>query len=154
DNSDTLGVFRDITAQAPGAPAVGAKFDDVTKTDLYSGKLTIRSTEGLSIVGSIFGDPGTENGPIPAIDGPSTTFIGSVDRGGLDAAGRQSWVLGPNWLIAGLVSYHRDKNLESPGPGGDIVQIRDRTTPTLSFAGGLGYFERFSNRRYDYRLDG
>ena len=153
DNTDKLEVFKDITDFAAGAPVPGSTFDSKTKTDLYSGKLTIRPAASLDIVASVFGDPGTQSGPIRVINGPPSTFNGSIDSGGLDGALRASFVSGTSLVFNVQGAYHKEKNEESPGPGGSAVQYRDRTLAQIPVTGGLGFYQVQNFKRYAARAD-
>jgi outer membrane receptor protein involved in Fe transport len=153
DNRDNIEVFKDIRDFAEGAPPPGSEFELKTKNDLYSGKFTLRPAESLNIVASVFGDPGDQTGPIRVINGPTSTFLGKAETGGLDGSLRLSLVAAPSVIFNLQGGYHEEKNEETPGPGGSAVQYRDRNQPQIPLTGGIGFYQLQNFKRYSARAD-
>src|ERR1700737_4691357 len=93
------------TIQGNAGPGTGKLTGQTTarifNQDLYAGKLTFRILEGLSLVGSVFGDPSTlgPNLVTPISGSDPGTYQGTQEQGGTDYTGRLSGVVGSNFLF-------------------------------------------------------
>jgi hypothetical protein len=118
---------------------VGASIESKNKENLYAGKLTFRLTESQNIALSVFGDPSTTNGPIFAIAGPPSTFMGSLKTGGSDFTGRYAGVFGTNFVANVDAGRHKEKSIVG-GAGRNIPGTIDATVTPNVTSGGFGFF--------------
>jgi hypothetical protein len=119
----------------------GATTARIVNQDLYAGKLTFRVTEGISLVGSVFGDP-SSTGPnlVTPISGADPgTYQGTLDQGGLDYTGRLSGVVGSNFLFELQGAKHKEKNVQTPANTAD-VRFRYVTPSGIPGTGGYGFY--------------
>ena len=73
-------VIRDLKSQ--GAPVVGSVVDGQARDNRFAGKLTWHPAASSTLAVSVFGDPRRFAGPIGGINGPSSTYLGTLDTGG------------------------------------------------------------------------
>ncbi len=147
--------FLNSTTGAPGEGVLtGQTTARIVNQDLYAGKLTFRILEGLSLVGSVFGDPNT-TGPnliTPLAGAPPSTYQGTLEQGGVDYTGRLSGVVGSNFLFELQAAKHKEKTIQNPA---DIV---DRSFQTLvpagvPRAGGYGFYRTQDFSRNYFRAN-
>ena len=108
--------------------------------DLYAGKLTFRITEGISLVGSVFGDPSTlgPNLVTPNAGSEPGTYQGTTEQGGLDYTGRLSGVVGSNFLFELQAAKHQEKTVQTPA--NQLDRLFTTVTPAGQPAtGGFGF---------------
>jgi outer membrane receptor protein involved in Fe transport len=121
----------------------GLAFPRDTKSDLYSGKLTVRITDSTTLIGTIFADPQTNTGTLD--DTVSSTnplsYNGERALGGTDYAVKLTQLFGTFGLATAQYGRHRDSFLTTP-QGSDTQAVWDYTPglqgrPTAT-AGGFG----------------
>src|SRR5258708_37121752 len=108
-------VIRPLTS--PGSPALGSIVPADITQNLFAAKLTLKPSQNHTITGTIMGDPTTRDGAIFTrqngqefvINGPASTWQGTIDSGGIDSVGRYEGVFGSNTLVSLMVGQHREK---------------------------------------------
>jgi hypothetical protein len=131
---------------------VGAVLDTKVKNDLYAGKLTFRLTDSQNLSASLIGDPTTTSGPIFAIAGPPSTFMGELKTGGTDYNARYNGVFGSTFLVDAIAGRHNEQSSTS-GPGTEIPQLRDATVSPNVNTGGFAFFSKEKYNRTIGKLD-
>lgn len=130
------------------------------RTNIFSGKLTWRLDASNTLVGTVFGDPGTTNNQNLGILGPDSANLAKNDFGGTDFAARYNGIFGSHFLAEAQFGYHYEKNdfgAEDPANNLKITHIRQQTGfltdyfPDSGFA-GLPLTEKY--KRYAYRAAG
>jgi len=82
---------------------------DVTRTDIFSAKLTLRAGPSHTFVVSVFGDPGKTDGRLYTSAGPASAVLGSYEiGGGTDVAARWEGVFGSRVLAQAQYGYHEE----------------------------------------------
>ena len=121
------------------------------KSDLYSGKLTIRVTDSTTLIGTIFADPQTNNGDLSDLLVNSTnpnSYNAERKLGGTDYAVKLTQLFGTFGVATGQYARHKESYL-THAQGADQQVVWDYT-PTLQggpvFVGG-GYGEVFGATR-------
>ena len=144
------------TINGNAGPGTGTITNATTSTDviqqLYAGKLTFTILEGLTLVGSVFGDP-QSTGPnlaTPILGSDLGTFRGSTHTGGIDYTGRLSGVVASNFLFELQAAKHNEQTEPVPI---DIVDRRFQTvTPSgVATTGGFGFHQNQAFERNYYR---
>jgi len=114
------------------------------KSDLYSGKLTVRITDSTTLIGTIFADPQTNNGALSdlLINSPNpNSYNGERALGGTDYAVKATQLFSTFGLATAQYSRHKESFLTTP-QGSDLQRIVDNTPTTLGLpgatAGGFG----------------
>jgi hypothetical protein len=148
--TDNTTIIRTLTA--PGAPALNSVVERKTTRDLYAGKLTWRPAADHLLTVSAFGDPTKEDGNLFVIQGPPSTFAGTLDSGGTDIVARYDGTFGSSFLIRALYGRHREK-FTYGGPGRDTSLLLDQTVNPNARTGGWGFFQDQDFRRNVYKLD-
>jgi hypothetical protein len=152
DQRDEATILR--TLAAPGSPAVGSIVPADISKNLFAAKITLRPSQSHTITGTVFGDPNTRNGAIFTtannqqflINGPASTWQGTLDSGSVDSIGRYEGVYGSGTLLAVSVGQHREKEVYG-GPGASTPQFLDqRVTPTQA-SGGFGVYDNQNFKR-------
>lgn len=134
--------FLNSTTGAPGTGSLsGTSLSTDTIQQLYAGKMTFRILEGLSLVGSVFGDPSTQgpNLATPIAGADPGTFKGSVKQGGIDYSGRLSGVVASNFLFELQAARHNEKTVQSPLDTTDRLFLT-RTPLGVPSTGGFGFY--------------
>lgn len=139
----------------PGTGSLsGASLPTYIDQDLYAGKLTIRATDAISIVGSIFGDP-NDTGPnlgTPLAGAGPGTYQGTQKQGGMDYSGRVSGVIGTSFLFEGQAAKHQEENTPAPANAADPRLIT--TVPSgVPRQGGFGFYEAAKYNRNFFKAD-
>jgi hypothetical protein len=136
----------------PGSPALGSAIPNTTVTNLFSAKLTYKPANSQTLVFSAFGDPGTFDGNVFPIAGPSSTWTGTRTTGGSDLVGRYDAVFGGRTLLKLLYGHHLETSTTT-GEGSSIPLTLDETvTPNLR-SGGFGHFENSRYTRDVFKAD-
>ena len=130
----------------------GASTATETNQQLFAGKLTFRLTEGLSLVGSVFGDP-SDTGPnlaTPISGAAPGTYQGTVKQGGTDYSGRLSGVVGSSFLFELQGAKHQEKTVQAPA---NTLERRFSTVlPSgVPAQGGFGFFRTQTFARNFFR---
>ncbi|MEO7918268.1 MAG: TonB-dependent receptor [Thermoanaerobaculia bacterium] len=86
---------------------------DLTRNNLYSGKLTFRLGEANTITASAFGDPGTFDGRLLGTIGPDSAVLGTQDQGGADFSLKYDGIFGTRLLVQAQFGSHTDKRDQS-----------------------------------------
>lgn len=111
---------------------------DVTRTDIYSGKLTFRAGPSHSIVASVFGDPESFDGRMyPARRGPDSSVLAQHTGGGTDLVARWEGVFGSVLLAQAQYGYHEQEDTWTSGYA-DHLAFFDQRRGLLSAAPGSG----------------
>jgi hypothetical protein len=130
----------------------GATTERNVEQDLYAGKLTFRILEGLSLVGSVFGDP-TEIGPnlrTPIVGEPPGTYRGVLKQGGTDYTGRLQGLVGSQFSFELQAARHEEKNENAP-VGANERQFLPVVPAGLPRSGGYGFYQVQDFTRDYYR---
>ncbi len=132
------------TIDGNAGPGTGTLTGETTarifNQDLYAGKVTFRILEGLSLVGSVFGDPSTlgPNLSTPISGSDPGTYQGTQKQGGTDYTGRLSGVVGSSFLFELQAARHNEKTVQTPAA--DDLRLFSTVIPTgLPSTGGLGF---------------
>jgi outer membrane receptor protein involved in Fe transport len=135
------------TLTAPGAPALGSVVSGTINRNLYAGKLTYKLDAQNTLTASLFGDPSSREGPVffdiqgaPVINGPPSTFSGTLNTGGLDFVARYDGTFGNSFLVQAQYGRHRENTTYS-GAGTTQYQILDQTVNPNVRTGGFGGFQ-------------
>ena len=131
---------------------VGGALTTKTKSNLYAGKLTFRLSENQNLAASLFGDPRVTSGPLFAISGPPSTFMGDLKRGGDDYNGRYSGIFGTNFIVNAEAGQHKEKDVYG-GEGTTTPQLRDQTVSPEVRTGGFGGYSNEKYKRTVLKLD-
>ena len=106
---------------------------DVTRTDLFSAKLTLRAGPSHTFVASVFGDPTTFDGrQATNIRGPDSAVLAKHETGGTDVVARWEGIFGSKLLAQAQYGYHGEAERYSS-------DYADRLT-VMDFRRGLGQF--------------
>ncbi len=130
-----------------------------TGSNLYSGKLTFHINDQNSVIGTVFGDPTTDNGAIGLAIGPPSTYVGTDTVGGTDFSLRYEGILSSQWLVTAQYGRHHEDVSTLPGPDGNQIAVQDLTGEIVSASGGFGGITgngQFNDKKFtrsDYRLD-
>jgi outer membrane receptor for ferrienterochelin and colicin len=132
------------------------------RTNLYSGKLTWKLNESNTLVGSIFGDPGTTNSQPATLTtpGPDSAILQKNEPGATDGTARYNGIFGSRVVAEAQFGYHEEKNklgAQDPAANAAFTHLRQQTGsitdyfPDSGFA-GLTLDEKY--KRYAYRAAG
>ncbi len=149
--NDPVGHCSGPCDAGPGTGTLtGQSLSTVVDQDLFAGKLTFQVLEGLSIVGSIFGDP-TSTGPnlaTPIAGADPGTYLGTLKQGGTDYTGRLTGVVKSSLLFELQGALHAEKTVQTPDNSTDRRFIT--VTPSgVPATGGFGFHRDQSfNRTY------
>jgi hypothetical protein len=150
ENTDTT-VVRDLRSR--GAPAVGAVIPGERRDNRFAGKLTWRVASSGNVTFSAFGDPNRLTGPVTAINGPPSTYLGTHDAGGgADVTMRYEGTIGSSVLVRALYGQHRQSDRLS-GPGTETPRFDDLTVSPKASSGGIGTYDDSTARRDVYKID-
>src|SRR5207248_1148868 len=122
----TATILRPLTT--PGSPSVGAAIPSDTTAQSYSGKLTWKVANNHTLWASATGDPSNRNGYIFSVQGPPSTWQGTLKQN----TGVPNWtthydgVIGKNTLVRGVIGQDREKNAYT-GSGANTAQLLDNT---------------------------
>jgi hypothetical protein len=152
DQRDEATILRAL--DAPGSPTVGSTVPADIAKNLFAAKITFRPSQSHTITGTVFGDPNTRTGAIFTtangqqflINGPASTWQGTLDQGSVDSIGRYEGVYGSGTLLTVSVGQHREKTLYG-GPGASIPQFLDQRTATTQTSGGFGVYDNQNFKR-------
>ncbi len=124
----------------------------IVNQDLYAGKVTFRVLEGLSLVGSVFGDPATvgPNLRTPIAGELPGTYQGNQKTGGTDYSGRIQGVFGSRLIFEGQAAKHNERSELSPLDTSDRLFLTQVPTG-VPRTGGLGQFESQDFQRNFFR---
>ena len=94
DQRDEATILRVLAA--PGSPAVGSTVPADIAKNLFAAKGTFRLSQNHTLTATVFGDPSTRTGAIFTtangqqfvINGPASTWQGTLDQGSIDTVGR------------------------------------------------------------------
>ncbi len=148
---DEREVIRPI-GTVPGTPGVGSRVPLKTTRNLYSGKLTYNAASNQTIVFSVNGDPGKQDGAIFNISGPPSTWQGTIDSGAADFVGRYDGVFGNSWLLRGQAARHHEIQTYG-GAGSSTPLLLDQTVNPNLRTGGFGGYENHDFKRDEYKAD-
>ena len=149
ENSRTT-VIHDL--EAPAAPSTGSVVPSETRDDRFAGKLTWRPGASSTLGLSVFGDPRSIDGPLDAINGPPSTWSGTIDRGLANATLRYEGTFAHSWLVQ-VLAGRNDLTRNTGGPGTDTPRFDDLTVSPAASTGGLGRYTDRTYRRDVARLD-
>lgn len=108
----------------------GQAFPRDTKSDLYSGKLTVRITDSTTLIGTIFADPQTNTGTLfDTVNSTNpNTYNGERKLGGTDYAVKATQLFSTFGLATAQYSRHTESFLTTPGS--NLPRVDD-LTPSL-----------------------
>ena len=106
------------------------------------------------------GDPWTRNGavfttngsglvlnaPLFSINGPASTWQGTLDQGGIDTIGHYDGIFGSTLLLSGMVGQHREK-VQYGGPGSTTPEFLNQTVSPTQTSGGFPAYDNQNFRR-------
>jgi hypothetical protein len=152
DQRDEATILRALAA--PGSPAVGSTVPSDISKNLFAAKITLRPSQSHTIVGTVFGDPNkregaiftTANGQQFLINGPASTWQGTLEQGSVDSIGRYEGVYGSATLLSVSVGQHREKTTYS-GAGASTPQFLDQTVTPTQTSGGFGVYDNQNFKR-------
>jgi hypothetical protein len=160
-----FGAYNRVNRNASQIPLGGVNkgqdFPLVFHTNIYSGKMTFRLTEGTTLVGTVFGDPETREGTLANFNSTNPIIREAVrDVGATDWSGSLSQLFGTVGLVNARFSQHKDR-FELQGKAND-VQYVDTTAPYSTAnpfrSGGFGSIFGPTNnnksRRNQFKGDG
>jgi hypothetical protein len=153
---DEATVIRTLTS--PGSPTLGSVVPADITQNLFAGKLTLKPSQNHTITGTLMGDPTmrdgaiftTANGQNFVINGPPSTWQGTLESGGIDSVGRYEGVFGSNTLVSLMGGQHREKQ-QYGGAGAGIAQVIDQTVNPNAASGG---FTVFDNQKFTRNVIG
>lgn len=148
-NTDTT-VIRDLGGQ--GAPAVGAAVSGQDRANRFAGKVTWRPGASSSLALSVFGDPARFTGPVASINGPPSTYAGTLTTGGTNATLRYEAALGGSLLVQALLGQHREQRAFG-GAGTETARVDDFTVVPSASTGGIGAYPNSRPRRSVAKVD-
>jgi len=143
---DEATVIRTLTS--PGSPALGSTVPADITQNLFAAKLTLKASQNHTITATVMGDPSTRDGAIFTtangqnftINGPASTWQGTLDSGGIDSVGRYEGVFGSNLLVSVMGGQHREKQTYG-GAGVNTPQIINQTVNPNASSGGFTGFD-------------
>jgi hypothetical protein len=110
---------------------------DVTRSNIYSAKLTLKAGPSHTFVASVFGDPKTKDGRWTDNPGPASAVIAGHVQGGTDAVARWEGIFGTQLLGQAQYGYHsEDESWTSDYP--DSLTVGDVRRGEFQFAPGSG----------------
>ncbi len=131
---------------------IGAALGTKVRNEQYAAKLTFRATESQNLALSVIGDPTKTSGPIFAIAGPPSTFVGERKTGGTDYFARYNGVFGSTFLVDAEGGRHNEQSSQS-GPGTAIPGTIDLTVSPNVRSGGFGFFSKEKYNRTVGKID-
>ncbi len=149
---DDRTVIRPIPKAAAGTPSPGDVVPQDVTRETFAGKLTFNIGHNQTLVGSVNGDPSTRDGAIFPIQGPSSTWNGTLDQGGVDGIVRYDGVFRNTWLLEAIYGRHNENNTYS-GLGTTQPALIDATVSPNSLSGGFGFYQDSDLARDDVRAE-
>jgi len=152
DQRDEATILRPLAA--PGSPPVGFAVPADIAKNLFAAKGTFRLSQSHTLTATVFGDPTTRTGAIFTtangqqflINGPASTWQGTLDQGSVDTVGRYVGVFNNTTLLSVMGGQHREKNIYG-GPGASTPQILDQTVVPTQTSGGFGAYDNQNFKR-------
>jgi hypothetical protein len=132
-------VIRDIPNAPVEAPSAGAVEPLDIHRHTFTGKLTYAVRPNQMLVGSIVGDPGTRQGAIFPIQGPASTFRGTLATGGVAGVLRYDAFVQPLWFTEVSYGRHQERALYG-GLGTTLPRTVDSQFTPASLSGGFGFY--------------
>ena len=111
-----------LTYPASGPPTSNyTSGTDHTRTNLFSGKLTLLAGPSQTLSLSVFGDPGTITGRrnqgsslhVTATPGPDSAILANDATGGTDISAKWDGLLGSHFALQLQYGYHEEKNRQT-----------------------------------------
>jgi hypothetical protein len=149
-STDQRTIIRSLTAA--GSPALGATVPSDVTTGLYAGKLTWRASNNHTVWVSTNGDPSTRTGYIFGINGPPSTWQGTLERGAPNFTGHYDGVFGTSLLVRGILGRDHEKATYG-GAGSSIPAFQDATFNPRQDSGGFGPYMNQNFTRTVYKAD-
>jgi hypothetical protein len=151
NEQDSALIIRPL-GRVPGTPGVGSTVPLKITRNLYVGKLTYNLASSQSLVFSVNGDPGKQDGNVFTISGPPSTWQGVLEQGAADFKAGYDGVFGSSWLLKGQASRHHELETYS-GAGSTTPLLLDQTVNPNLRTGGFGGYENHDFKRDEYRAD-
>ncbi len=162
---------QDFTRQLTGVTSTGtlcgtacpqSSGTTATRSDLFSGKLTLRLGEANTIAVAAFGDPSTTGNTVRAIVGPDAAALGNRDFGGTDLSAKYDGIFGTQFLAQGQFGYHAEKNkiaaansaAADPLVAPDFIRTQPGFLTERYPNSGFGTVTDENFKRYAYKLAG
>jgi hypothetical protein len=152
DQRDEATIIRPLAA--PGSPAVGSTVPADISKNLFAAKGTFKLSQNHTLTATVFGDPNTRTGAIFTtangqqflINGPPSTWQGTLDQGSTDTVGKYDGVFSNTLLLSVMGGQHREKNLYN-GAGASTPQNLDQTVVPTQTSGGFGVYDNSDFKR-------
>ena len=152
DQRDEATIIRPLAA--PGSPAVGSTVPADIGKNLFAAKGTFKLSQNHTLTATVFGDPTTRNGAIFTtangqqfvINGPASTWQGTLDQGSVDTVGRYDGVFSNTMLLSVMGGQHREKNIYG-GAGATTAQSLDQTVVPTQTSGGFTAYDNQNFKR-------
>ena len=152
DQRDEATIIRPLAA--PGSPAVGSTVPADISKNLFAAKGTFKLSQNHTLTATVFGDPTTRNGAIFTtangqqfvINGPASTWQGTLDQGSVDTVGKYDGVFSNTMLLSVMGGQHREKNIYG-GPGASTAQNLDQTVVPTQTSGGFTAYDNQNFKR-------
>ena len=137
----------------PRGVVAGDEFPLDSVSNLWSGKVTVNVTTGVTLVGTAFSDPTAVDG---AIRTPNSTdpgsYLGHRDIGGVDYGARANILFGSVGLLTLQGSRHNDRFELTGTDAGNAIQFTDETVPPpFPVTGGLGRINGYQDFNKSHR---
>ncbi len=152
DQRDEATIIRPLAA--PGSPAVGSTVPADIGKNLFAAKGTFRLSQNHTLTATVFGDPTTRDGAIFTtangqqflINGPASTWQGTLDQGSVDTVGKYDGVFSNTMLLSVMGGQHREKNIYG-GAGANTPQNLDQTVVPTQTTGGFTAYDNQNFKR-------
>ena len=152
DQRDEATIIRPLAA--PGSPAVGSTVPADISKNLFAAKGTFKLSQNHTLTATVFGDPTTRDGAIFTtangqqfvINGPASTWQGTLDQGSVDTVGKYDGVFSNTMLLSVMGGQHREKNIYG-GAGASTPQNLDQTVVPTQTSGGFTAYDNQNFKR-------
>jgi Carboxypeptidase regulatory-like domain/TonB dependent receptor len=150
DQRDDATIIAPLTT--PGSPALGSAVPADIAKNLFAAKVTFKASQNHTLTFTTFGDPNTRTGAIFttqnglnfSVNGPPSTWQGTLNQGGTDTVGKYDGIFGAKTLISGMIGQHR----ESQQYGGAGLTVPYFTNNTVNPTQASGGFQAFDNQDF------
>jgi outer membrane receptor protein involved in Fe transport len=150
---------RRTTDVGEAQPLVGDPATDFEQdTDFYAGKLTFAITPNHNVIGTVFGDPTTQEGWLvrglnaPAAEVDAATWKQDIGSNNFNV--RYNGIMTQSWLVEANVGRHQRDNTQAPTTdrGNTIPRQIDETIAGGFWRGGYPRFQNNESSRDAYAI--